>query len=100
MECESIVAPKPVISYKDMIIGGNVSPSLDESIDLDDDDIELLEEDIFVGLFDEWHLETVPPYQADGYRMYYYLVKFSDRKDYLKVLTEGPWKNFGHYITC
>ncbi|KAK8491000.1 hypothetical protein V6N13_139787 [Hibiscus sabdariffa] len=46
MECEPIVAPKPVISYKDMITGGNVSPSLDESIDLDDDDIELLEEDI------------------------------------------------------
>ncbi|KAK8572329.1 hypothetical protein V6N12_028384 [Hibiscus sabdariffa] len=29
----------------------------------------------------------------------YYLVKFSTRSDYLKVLTEGPWTIFGHYLT-
>ncbi|KAL4363545.1 hypothetical protein GQ457_04G013420 [Hibiscus cannabinus] len=28
-----------------------------------------------------------------------FLVKFSDRNDYLKVLTEGPWTIFGHYLT-
>ncbi|KAL4311775.1 hypothetical protein GQ457_01G012460 [Hibiscus cannabinus] len=29
----------------------------------------------------------------------FFLVKFSDRSDYLKVLTEGPWTIFGHYLT-
>ncbi|KAK8997026.1 hypothetical protein V6N11_020518 [Hibiscus sabdariffa] len=29
----------------------------------------------------------------------YFLVKFSDRRDYLRVLTEGPWTIFGHYLT-
>ncbi|KAL4282061.1 hypothetical protein GQ457_03G023530 [Hibiscus cannabinus] len=29
----------------------------------------------------------------------FFLVKFSDRGNYLKVLIEGPWTIFGHYIT-
>ncbi|KAK9001735.1 hypothetical protein V6N11_024433 [Hibiscus sabdariffa] len=29
----------------------------------------------------------------------FFLVKFSDREDYLKVLTEGPWTILGHYLT-
>ncbi|KAL4384083.1 hypothetical protein GQ457_15G013120 [Hibiscus cannabinus] len=29
----------------------------------------------------------------------YFLVKFSARSDYLKVLTDGPWTIFGHYLT-
>ncbi|KAK8659561.1 hypothetical protein V6N13_029761 [Hibiscus sabdariffa] len=46
MECESLAALKPVLSYKDMVTGGNVSPQHDKLIDLDDDDTELFEEDI------------------------------------------------------
>ncbi|KAL4366348.1 hypothetical protein GQ457_05G002760 [Hibiscus cannabinus] len=29
----------------------------------------------------------------------FFLVKFSDRDDYMKVLTDGPWTIFGHYLT-
>ncbi|KAL4297544.1 hypothetical protein GQ457_12G009380 [Hibiscus cannabinus] len=29
----------------------------------------------------------------------FFLVKFSDRRDYLKVLTEGTWTILGHYLT-
>ncbi|XP_039015150.1 uncharacterized protein LOC120145367 [Hibiscus syriacus] len=29
----------------------------------------------------------------------YFLVKFNNYGDYLKVLTEGPWTIFGHYLT-
>ncbi|KAK8539460.1 hypothetical protein V6N13_104301 [Hibiscus sabdariffa] len=29
----------------------------------------------------------------------FFLVEFSDRGDYQKVLTEGPWSIFDHYIT-
>ncbi|KAK8548189.1 hypothetical protein V6N12_061107 [Hibiscus sabdariffa] len=29
----------------------------------------------------------------------FFLVKFSDRLDYLKVLTQGPWTIFCHYLT-
>ncbi|KAL4298012.1 hypothetical protein GQ457_12G025440 [Hibiscus cannabinus] len=29
----------------------------------------------------------------------YFLVKFAARSDYLKVLTDGPWTIFGHYLT-
>ncbi|KAL4346332.1 hypothetical protein GQ457_17G005970 [Hibiscus cannabinus] len=29
----------------------------------------------------------------------YFLVKFDARSDYLKVLTDGPWTIFGHYLT-
>ncbi|KAK9003650.1 hypothetical protein V6N11_084286 [Hibiscus sabdariffa] len=59
MECETLAALKPMISYKDMVIGGNVSPSPEEPIDLDDDDIELLGEDISVGLYDGSDLDSM-----------------------------------------
>ncbi|KAK8618128.1 hypothetical protein V6N13_115999 [Hibiscus sabdariffa] len=74
MECETLAALKPMISYKDMVIGGNVSPSPEEPIDLDDDDIELLGEDISSDLDSMQHdaiplsayTETNPPTDPFG----------------------------------
>ncbi|KAK8494201.1 hypothetical protein V6N11_050155 [Hibiscus sabdariffa] len=91
MECESLAALKPVLSYKDMVTGGNVSPQHDKLIDLDDDDTELFEEDISVGF-------------SDGVPTIHFFERFQSLaikiivNDYLKVLTEGPWKIIGHYI--
>ncbi|KAK8564788.1 hypothetical protein V6N12_058370 [Hibiscus sabdariffa] len=40
MECVAPADPRPIISYKDMVIGSNGLPSSENTFDLDDDDIE------------------------------------------------------------
>ncbi|KAL4368016.1 hypothetical protein GQ457_05G029420 [Hibiscus cannabinus] len=140
MECEGEVNTRPTISYKDVVTGPLGSRSPGSSATLDDDDIELLADDIALGVsngiptidFSD-RVQQLAIKSMDltlvvkvlgrriGYntlhnRIYsiwkpthslklidiendYFLVKFSDRIDYLKVLTEGPWTIFGHYLT-
>ncbi|KAE8712609.1 hypothetical protein F3Y22_tig00110239pilonHSYRG00039 [Hibiscus syriacus] len=51
MECDSPSAPRP-ISYKDMITGSNGLPQSEKSVDLEDDDIDLLNDDFTIGMSD------------------------------------------------
>ncbi|KAK8523616.1 hypothetical protein V6N12_013701 [Hibiscus sabdariffa] len=83
-----VVAPivSTPISCKDMLTGSTHLHPSENIVDLDDDGIELLDDDVIIGLFD-----GVPTIDFSD-RVY-------DRGDYLKVLTEGPWTIFGHYIT-
>ncbi|KAK8496564.1 hypothetical protein V6N12_058123 [Hibiscus sabdariffa] len=141
MDCEDPASHRPLLSYKDVVSGGNNSPPTDNNLDLDDDDdIELLEDDVLVGdsngipsiIFSERvqqlaikSMNLALVVKVLGHRISYntfhnrifniwkpsfplkvmdiendfFLVKFSDRQDYLKVLTQGPWIIFCHYLT-
>ncbi|KAL4289685.1 hypothetical protein GQ457_14G019120 [Hibiscus cannabinus] len=49
MECEAPMTARKIISYKDIVVGPNDPHQSPKSIDLDDVDIELLEDDITFG---------------------------------------------------
>ncbi|XP_039009020.1 uncharacterized protein LOC120137310 [Hibiscus syriacus] len=130
----------PAISYKDAVTKSTVAQSDSKTVNLEDNDIELLEEDITLGssnsistIYFSERVQSLAVKSMDltlvvkvlgrrvGYntlhnRIYgickpsyplklidiennYFLVKFSDHGDYLKVLTEGPWTIFRHYLT-
>ncbi|KAK8523592.1 hypothetical protein V6N12_048109 [Hibiscus sabdariffa] len=99
MGCVASTDSRPLVSYKGMVIDGNDPQSDNNHIDLDDDDIELCEDDVSYGFSD-----GIPPINFSDMVQspeikYYYLVKFSDLGDYLKVPNKGPWTIFGHYIS-
>ncbi|KAL4303837.1 hypothetical protein GQ457_10G008500 [Hibiscus cannabinus] len=92
---------------------------------LDDDDIDILEEDVYFGEVDGIpsinfsdriqqlslkSLDLTLVVKVLGRRPShslklieidndYFLVKFATHSDYLMVLTDGPWTIFGHYLT-
>ncbi|KAL4361200.1 hypothetical protein GQ457_04G029180 [Hibiscus cannabinus] len=120
MDCDLLAAPGhsvptvPPISYKDKVTGV-MDPAIAEDLyPIEDDDIELLEEDVQMGevdvlgrrvgfntlhnqIFNIW--KPSHPLKLIDIENDYFLVKFSARSDYLKVLTDGPWTIFGHYLT-
>ncbi|KAL4377190.1 hypothetical protein GQ457_02G016170 [Hibiscus cannabinus] len=141
MECDAPSNQRLLLSYKDIVAGGNGPSPIDNNLGFDDDDdIELLEDDIAISnsngipsiVFSERvqqlsikSMDLALVVKVLGHRISYnvfqnrifniwkpshplkvmyiendfFLVKFSDRLDYLKVLTQGPWTNFGHYLT-
>ncbi|KAK9035373.1 hypothetical protein V6N11_077415 [Hibiscus sabdariffa] len=140
MECDDPMTVRKLVSYKDIIFGPNDPHQGPKSIDLDDDDIELLEDDTTFGSVNgistidfsnrvqnlaikimDLTLDVKVIGRRIGYntlhnRIYgiwkplhplklidiendFFLVKFSDRRDYLKVLTERPRTIFGHCLT-
>ncbi|KAL4341312.1 hypothetical protein GQ457_08G032330 [Hibiscus cannabinus] len=137
-----VVAPvvSTPISCKNMLTGSTHLHPSENIVNLDGDVIELLDDDVIIGLFDGVptidfsdrvqylaikSMELTLVVKILGRRISYntlqnhiyniwmlsypikliyikndfFLVKFSNRGDYLKVLTEGPWTIFGHYIT-
>ncbi|KAK9027648.1 hypothetical protein V6N11_067473 [Hibiscus sabdariffa] len=103
MECDSPAAARTIVSYNDIVTSSGETPQDSEIFDLDDADIDLLEEDVAIGSmngfmeFGIW--KPSHPIKRIDIENDFFLVKFSDRCDYLKVLTEGPWTIFGHYVT-
>ncbi|KAL4312880.1 hypothetical protein GQ457_01G005440 [Hibiscus cannabinus] len=139
MECDVLSNQRPLLSYKDIVAGGNGPSPIDNNLGFDDD-IELLEDDITISnsngipsivfservqqlaiksmdlalvvkvlgrrisynvfrnrIFNIW--KPSHPLKVMDIENNFFLVKFSDRLDYLKVLTQGPWTIFGHYLT-
>ncbi|KAL4297847.1 hypothetical protein GQ457_12G017420 [Hibiscus cannabinus] len=121
MECDvPTVGTRSTISYRDMVKGSTVPAPEDHDAAFDRDDIELLEEDIshrvsdgiptvdFSDRFQRFAIKSMDltlvvkvlgrwvGYNTLHNRIY---IKFSGNKDYLKVLTEGLWTIFGHYLT-
>ncbi|KAL4303231.1 hypothetical protein GQ457_10G004230 [Hibiscus cannabinus] len=109
MGCVASTDSRPLVSYKSMVIGGNDPQSDDNHIDLDDDDIDPLVsyKSMVIGGNDPQSLmnciygiwKPSHPIKLMYIESDYYLVKFSDPGDYLKVLNKGPWTIFGHYIS-
>ncbi|KAK8488310.1 hypothetical protein V6N11_068438 [Hibiscus sabdariffa] len=129
MECDALYNQRPLLSYKDIVAGGNGSSPVDNNLGFDDDDIELLDDDIAIGnsngipsifsservqqleiksmdmalvvkvlvrrinysvfqnrIFNIW--KPFHPLKVMDIENNFFLVKFSDRLDYLKVLTQ------------
>ncbi|KAK8578313.1 hypothetical protein V6N13_116163 [Hibiscus sabdariffa] len=53
MECDAPMTARKIVSYKDIVVGPNDPHQSPKSIDLDDDNIELLEDDIAFGLMND-----------------------------------------------
>ncbi|KAK9020486.1 hypothetical protein V6N11_010510 [Hibiscus sabdariffa] len=101
-------------SYKDSLMKDAVEaiPDVDEAFE--EDEIEIQEGDVTRSLVDgvisidfSDHVQSMAEKSLDqtlAIRLMdiendYFLVSFKLRSDYLKVLAEGPWTIFDHYLT-
>ncbi|KAL4360837.1 hypothetical protein GQ457_04G024990 [Hibiscus cannabinus] len=118
MDCEDSNRTKPQVSYKDILTSSSEENLDEELLSLDDDDDnDLLDDDISsmdytlvvkilgrqVGynvLHNRIHSIWKPahPLKLIDIENDYFLVKFSARSDYIRVLSDGPWTIFGHYL--
>ncbi|KAE8661262.1 hypothetical protein F3Y22_tig00116925pilonHSYRG00037 [Hibiscus syriacus] len=103
MECDDSTH---VVSYKDVVMKSTTGQPDSKTVDLEDDDIELLEEDNTLGSSNgiptinfSKRVQSLTVKSMDLMLVVKVLGRrFSDHGDYLKVLTEGPWTIFGHYL--
>ncbi|KAK9046574.1 hypothetical protein V6N11_052459 [Hibiscus sabdariffa] len=90
----------PPPSYKDSLMKDNVAAihTVDEIFD--DEEIEIQEGDVIRSLVDGIiSLISRTAIRLMDIENDYFLVTFKLRSDYLKVLADGPWTIFGHYLT-